>query len=36
MIYFDLVYAHPKLRRLRQDFGVDHRAHAPDLDVVEN
>ena len=36
MAYFDLVYAHAKPCRLGKDFGIDHRAHTPDLDLVEN
>jgi hypothetical protein len=36
MVYFDLVYAHAEPCRLCKDFGIDHRAHAPDLDLVEN
>jgi hypothetical protein len=36
MVYLDLVYAHAKSCRLGKDFGIDHRAHAPDLDLVEN
>jgi hypothetical protein len=36
MAYFDLVYAHAEPYRLGKDFGIDHGAHAPDLDPVEN
>ena len=36
MAYFDLAYAHAKLCRLGKDFGIDHRPHAPDLDLFEN
>ena len=36
MVYFDLVYPHAKPCRLGKDFGIDHRAHAPDLDLIEN
>jgi hypothetical protein len=36
MSHFDLAYAHAKLCRLGKNFGVNHRADAPDLDVVED
>jgi hypothetical protein len=36
MAYFNLAYAHAKLCRLGQDFGIDHCADAPDLHMVEN
>jgi len=36
VVYFDLMYAHAKSCRLGKDFGIDHRAHAPDLHLIEN
>jgi len=36
MAYFNLAYAHAKPYRLGKNFGIDHRTHAPDLNVVEN
>jgi hypothetical protein len=36
MAYLHLAYAHAKLCRLSEDFGIDHGTDAPDLHMVEN